>query len=618
MSRALCRELTETLGQWGRSFEVVLVDDGSTDETFELLSRLHREDPRLRVIRLRRNFGQTAAFAAGFARARGRLIVTADGDLQNDLRDIPRMIDKLEEGYDIVCGWRKARKDPWLSRRLPSLIANALISWATGVRLHDYGCSLKVFRAEVAKSLRLYGDMHRFLPAIASEQGVRIAEVEVNHRPRRHGRSKYGISRTMVVVLDLATVKFLLSYATRPLQIFGLVGLMMGLAGTVITGYLGWVRLFGGQSHRRPSDAAAWDPVGVHRSAAGDARAARRDAGTDVSRVAGKADLLHPRTARDPPRRAGAVAWPAVMTTAFSDRRALAVLVLSGLALGCAVWLLPASHQIVAWRDGSPGRVALLAPLSRLAWVLLASAGLAGGAGWWWRWSGTLAPDPRSPGGSGVAALALGRPVSALASDQGAAGAAARRSVALGGRGARAGGVRGRWRRHETPGCRYPPMAGASLRVCGESRRVHRRRPLREADPRLWWRRTALPRTDSQLAGRPGPAHREQPPKPGLPGVSCWRAADALSGTRPRRRDLLDSLAGVARPPAPSLRPGRTLGRPGDGRVDGGIGGARNVRPGVIDWVTSDRACDLGRGGVHHPVRVAELADLSRRWRPRS
>ena len=245
---ALCRELTETLGQWGRSFEVVLVDDGSTDETFELLSRLHREDPRLRVIRLRRNFGQTAAFAAGFARARGRLIVTADGDLQNDLRDIPRMIDKLEEGYDIVCGWRKARKDPWLSRRLPSLIANALISWATGVRLHDYGCSLKVFRAEVAKSLRLYGDMHRFLPAIASEQGVRIAEVEVNHRPRRHGRSKYGISRTMVVVLDLATVKFLLSYATRPLQIFGLVGLMMGLAGTVITGYLGWVRLFGGQS----------------------------------------------------------------------------------------------------------------------------------------------------------------------------------------------------------------------------------------------------------------------------------------------------------------------------------------------------------------------------------
>jgi len=245
---SLCRELRETLEGWGRTFEVVLVDDGSTDGTFEILSRLHAADPRLRVIQLRRNFGQTAALAAGFARARGRLIVTADGDLQNDLRDIPRMVDKLEEGYDIVCGWRKARKDRWLSRRLPSLIANALISGATGVRLHDYGCSLKVFRAEVVKWLRLYGEMHRFIPAIASEQGVRIAEVVVNHRPRRHGRSKYGISRTVRVVLDLATVKFLLSYSTRPLQIFGLVGLLMGLAGTAIIGYLGYLRLFGGES----------------------------------------------------------------------------------------------------------------------------------------------------------------------------------------------------------------------------------------------------------------------------------------------------------------------------------------------------------------------------------
>ena len=245
---SLCRELRETLEGWGRTIEVVLVDDGSTDGTFEILSRLHAADPRLRVIQLRRNFGQTAAFAAGFAHARGRLIVTADGDLQNDLRDIPRMVDKLEEGYDIVCGWRKARKDRWLSRRLPSLIANALISGATGVRLHDYGCSLKVFRAEVVKSVRLYGEMHRFIPAIASAQGVRIAEVVVNHRPRRHGRSKYGISRTVRVVLDLATVKFLLSYSTRPLQIFGLVGLLMGLGGTAITGYLGYLRLFGGES----------------------------------------------------------------------------------------------------------------------------------------------------------------------------------------------------------------------------------------------------------------------------------------------------------------------------------------------------------------------------------
>jgi len=245
---ALCRELTETLERWGRSFEVVLVDDGSTDGTFELLAKLHEADSRLRVIRLRRNFGQTAAFSAGFTHARGRLIVTADGDLQNDLRDIPGMVDRLEEGYDVVCGWRKVRKDPWLSRRLPSLIANALISRATGVRLHDYGCSLKVFRAEVVKSLRLYGEMHRFIPAIASAQGVRMTEVVVHHRPRLYGRSKYGITRTVRVILDLATVKFLLSYSTRPLQIFGLVGLLMGTAGTVITGWLGYVRLFGGQS----------------------------------------------------------------------------------------------------------------------------------------------------------------------------------------------------------------------------------------------------------------------------------------------------------------------------------------------------------------------------------
>ena len=183
------------------------------------------------MIRFRRNFGQTAAFSAGFAHARGRLIVTSDGDLQNDPRDIPAMVAKLESGYDIVCGWRKDRKDAFLSRTVPSMLANRLISWATGVHLHDYGCSLKVFRAEVVKPLRLYGEMHRFIPAIASEQGVAIAEVVVNHRARRHGTSKYGISRTIRVVLDLLTVKFLLSYSTRPLQIFGLIGFAMALLG---------------------------------------------------------------------------------------------------------------------------------------------------------------------------------------------------------------------------------------------------------------------------------------------------------------------------------------------------------------------------------------------------
>ena len=184
----LYRELTETLTAWGRSYEIIIVDDGSADESFEVLARLQAIDPRLRIIRFRRNFGQTAAFAAGFEHARGRVIITSDGDLQNDPRDIPAMVDALARGADIVCGWRKDRKDALLSRRLPSMIANRLISAATGVRLHDYGCSLKVFRAEVVKPLKLYGEMHRFLPAIASEQGVAIAEVVVNHRPRPHGR----------------------------------------------------------------------------------------------------------------------------------------------------------------------------------------------------------------------------------------------------------------------------------------------------------------------------------------------------------------------------------------------------------------------------------------------
>lgn len=244
----LHRELSLTLGAWGRSYEIIVVDDGSTDESFAILQRLHRLDPRLRVIRFRRNFGQTAAFAAGFARARGRFIATSDGDLQNDPRDIPAMIEKLESGHDIVCGWRKDRKDAFLSRLLPSMAANRLISWATGVRLHDYGCSLKLFRAEVVKPLKLYGEMHRFIPAIASEQGVSIVEVVVNHRRRLHGHSKYGISRTIRVLLDLLTVKFLLSYSTRPLQLFGLIGLPMTLLGAVITGYLAYVRLMGEQA----------------------------------------------------------------------------------------------------------------------------------------------------------------------------------------------------------------------------------------------------------------------------------------------------------------------------------------------------------------------------------
>jgi len=239
----LYRELTAALDGFGRPYEIIAIDDGSTDETFRLLAGLQRTDPRVRVVRFRRNFGQTAAFSAGFAHARGRFIVTSDGDLQNDPRDIPEMVRIAEQrNADIVAGWRRNRKDAFINRRLPSMIANWVISRATGVQLHDYGCSLKVFRAEVVKPMKLYGEMHRFLPAIASEQGVEIVEHEVHHRARRHGRSNYGISRTIRVVLDLMTVKFLISYRTRPLQIFGLWGLLMTLLGGGAWVWLAYVK----------------------------------------------------------------------------------------------------------------------------------------------------------------------------------------------------------------------------------------------------------------------------------------------------------------------------------------------------------------------------------------
>ena len=228
----------------GYSFEMVFVDDGSADRTVAVATELARNDPRLRIVKFRRNYGQTAAMAAGIEYARGDILVTMDGDLQNDPEDIGEFVAKIEEGYDIVAGWRKDRKDAFINRRLPSIIANSIISWATGVHLHDYGCSLKVFRAEVVKPLRLYGEMHRFLPAIASQIGVRIAEMVVNHRARSAGTTKYGLSRTVRVILDLATVKFLLSYSTRPLQIFGLLGLITGGVGALITAYLAYIRLF--------------------------------------------------------------------------------------------------------------------------------------------------------------------------------------------------------------------------------------------------------------------------------------------------------------------------------------------------------------------------------------
>ena len=242
---ALHREFTTALESTGQSYEIIVVDDGSTDASFEVLRRLHEQDPRLRVIRFRRNYGQTAAFAAGIAAARGALIVTADGDGQNDPADIPAMLTDIAAGADIVCGWRRERKDPFLTRRLPSVLANKLISWATGVKLNDYGCSLKIFRAEAIKPVQLRGEMHRFMPALASELGVRIVERPVNHRARQHGRSKYGLSRTVRVILDLLTVKFLLRYSTQPLQIFGLIGGLMCLSGGALLGYLGVMRILG-------------------------------------------------------------------------------------------------------------------------------------------------------------------------------------------------------------------------------------------------------------------------------------------------------------------------------------------------------------------------------------
>jgi glycosyltransferase involved in cell wall biosynthesis len=249
----LYAQLTSALTAFGRSYEILAIEDGSTDDTFAQLASIQARDARVRLVRFRRNFGQTAAFAAGFAHARGRYIVTSDGDLQNDPKDIPPMIEMVErDNLDIVCGWRKDRKDAFLNRRLPSMIANKIISVTTGVKLNDYGCSLKVFRAEVVKPMKLYGEMHRFLPAIASEFGVSIGETVVNHRARVHGKSKYGISRTMRVVLDLLTVKFLSSYSTRPLQMFGGVGIGLGTTGTLVCAWVAYQRLFGFESANRP------------------------------------------------------------------------------------------------------------------------------------------------------------------------------------------------------------------------------------------------------------------------------------------------------------------------------------------------------------------------------
>lgn len=233
-AEALCARLHEAVSGLGLSYEIVLVDDGSTDGSWEKLCELGRTYPCFRLIRLRRNFGQTAAMSAGFRESQGEIIVTLDADLQNDPRDIPKLLERMRDGVDVVSGWRKHRKDPFFSRRLPSILANRLISRITGVPLHDYGCTLKAYRREVIRDVHLYGEMHRFIPALASWVGGTIAEVPVEHHPRRFGTSKYGISRTAKVILDLFTVKFLMHYSKGPMQIFGKIGFCCGVPGVLM------------------------------------------------------------------------------------------------------------------------------------------------------------------------------------------------------------------------------------------------------------------------------------------------------------------------------------------------------------------------------------------------
>lgn len=229
---ALYEELERVLQ--GVNREYLFIDDGSKDETFFRLKQLTEDDTKVTIVRFRRNFGQTAAMAAGFDFARGDVVVTLDGDLQNDPAEIPRMVAKLDEGFDMVAGWRKKRQDNLVYRTIPSQIGNWVISKITKVQLHDYGCTLKVMTADVAKNIQLYGEMHRFIPAVAAELGVRIAELPVNHRPRIFGTSKYGISKTFRVILDLLTVKFFLGFRTRPLHMFGMLGITSGGVGALL------------------------------------------------------------------------------------------------------------------------------------------------------------------------------------------------------------------------------------------------------------------------------------------------------------------------------------------------------------------------------------------------
>jgi glycosyltransferase involved in cell wall biosynthesis len=229
-------KLDQALKALNRTAEIIYVDDGSTDSSLKILRELARNDPRVRVVALRRNYGQTAAMAAGIDAATGRVLIPMDADLQNDPADIVRLLDKLDEGYDVVSGWRKNRKDKMVTRKIPSMIANRVISWIGGVPLHDYGCSLKAYRRESLEDVRLYGEMHRFIPIYASWAGARVSEIPVEHHPRTMGKSKYGLSRTLKVIFDLMTIKFMASYQTKPIYVFGSFG-MLAFAISLLAGF---------------------------------------------------------------------------------------------------------------------------------------------------------------------------------------------------------------------------------------------------------------------------------------------------------------------------------------------------------------------------------------------
>jgi glycosyltransferase involved in cell wall biosynthesis len=249
----LCAAVIHALEGLGKTWELIVVDDGSRDETYLRLTRVAASDPRLKLVKLRRNYGQTAALSAGFDHARGAVVVPMDGDLQNDPADIALLLEKLDEGYDVVSGWRRDRQDKLL-RRIPSRVANWLIGRVTGVRLHDYGCTLKAYRRDILDETRLYGEMHRFLPALAHQAGAQIAEIPVRHHPRTAGRSKYGIGRTFKVLLDLLTVKFLSVWSTKPSYLFGGSGFVLCFAGSGFVAWTAYQRLFNGiYVYRQPS-----------------------------------------------------------------------------------------------------------------------------------------------------------------------------------------------------------------------------------------------------------------------------------------------------------------------------------------------------------------------------